>query len=856
MSHYEPTIITMNRHLLLILITLIGAFVADARGNIFDKSGRRATRDDARIAATHDRNNVAVRHTQAQALKESGVIKGLTPMNGTPVRRTAEAEQSNTVKRLVKTESFSSEGFASTTEYTYNEYGYLDQENSGDNSGFSYAYEWLVPGKSWTKMTVNSSEGNVVRTYTRTYHSNGMVKTDRLDYADDADNWLVQTYDEEGYLIKVQDAYHTESFVKSPLTGQWYHAQTYPDYKEEYSVIQHGLAITYRRYRRVEDTDAMYLEEQNTQFYNEDGESVGHLQCHYSFDGTEVNKDWGDGYRIDVNRENGEIVTIEYQFDYDKFTLTPRSKRVESENVKTTPWSYAPDAIYYTREYDWDADAREWIQAYYRNFSWVNDHIIKYETKYRDEDPYTGYMTTVEPEDSDDDGLEYVWYDPATGMYAYSQWEDDYETYYIYNGDGSLQSKYRESRDLWSKWDGTAWVKCTGTITVYEDDDDWMILNFDDQGRLTRMDEYEDGEPEEYTLYYYYADGSVLETGYELVDDSDSYYKASEEYTSYFADGTEREWWEKYYDYDGNIDYAYRTISKSENLRQYFGWDYQNGGWISNGWYRSSDYEELPDGTITTIDYDVDDDGNETPTYKSVHREDAACQLYESYYWDAATSSWVGQGKNVSCNGEYEFPNIMPSWISPYVDFFEETPKYLPEGNNSIHYNNNRAYYWDASAGEWMLGYSDGIEVEIEGNKLTVKELEFADGKEGARSISETTVDADRRIVHRKVTQTYGPDHSMEFDTSYECDADGHLVQSVDKMQQTYLGSTTNDEMKTKYHYANVSVAGIEGIVADNDKTVVAVYNTNGIAVDKDNIAAGVFIVKYSDGTVGKIVKR
>ena len=47
--------------------------------------------------------------------------------------------------------------------------------------------------------------------------------------------------------------------------------------------------------------------------------------------------------------------------------------------------------------------------------------------------------------------------------------------------------------------------------------------------------------------------------------------------------------------------------------------------------------------------------------------------------------------------------------------------------------------------------------------------------------------------------------------------------------------------------------SGIEDIVSDNGAAIVAVYTTTGVEVNPSNLAPGIYIIRYSDGSVSKI---
>ena len=49
--------------------------------------------------------------------------------------------------------------------------------------------------------------------------------------------------------------------------------------------------------------------------------------------------------------------------------------------------------------------------------------------------------------------------------------------------------------------------------------------------------------------------------------------------------------------------------------------------------------------------------------------------------------------------------------------------------------------------------------------------------------------------------------------------------------------------------------AGVDTVISDEERSIVAVYNLAGVKVDGNNLDKGIYIVSYSDGTSEKVIK-
>jgi len=391
-------------------------------------------------------------------------------------------------------------------------------------------------------------------------------------------------------------------------------------------------------------------------------------------------------------------------------------------------------------------------------------------------------------------------------------------------------------------------VKCTGTIKVAEDSDDSYEITFDTEGRVTRMDEYEDGKIYCYEIYTYGPGNAVTVVRYDPASNG-GFYKYYEEYVNRDTDGKLLEEWYKNYNEQGEAQGGFRREYFSDNRSKQY--DFSEGEWVFSYWSKESDQSVAEDGTQTIINYELDENGNITSRSKNIEwNGDNGSYKREYYTWDDVVNDWVGQNK---------WENI----TSPLLDFvciWPENPENV-EKEFDFHYPTSeqngywtdirREWQWNADTKSWDLSYEDGKECSYEGNVLTVKEL----SSYGANTLQAITVNDDRKVIKNNIRRTIYEDITTN-DNTWEYDNDGRVARLTRSSEYQQAGNVVGMTSSIyRYFYEEIPVvgSGIEEVATEAGKEVKAVYRLDGVKVEADALTPGIYVVTYSDGSVRKI---
>ncbi len=767
------------------------------------------------------------RADERKTVRTSSLTSGVWHKVNAPARlqtRTGE-ETHPEIKLLSYNYSENGKDGATKFTYTYDEYGYPKEVSASDGSVVKYSYVWKTPGKVWSEKTETFMSGaDVVSTsrITREFHSNGSVAKQTDSYGN------IEEYDENGYMTKFLDHDgYGRIFVYFPLADEWYDASLDPSNVTEFVVAETSL----EQIRKQKINEKWYVMSRSIRYYDTSGEYAGEFNEQYELDGENVVLLYAQGNRTSVTRNDKEVVYVDEIYNQESAKWIPLSKTVYSLNYYDSPWTYSPGAEYCSDSYIYDASVSEWTVSGSETYTWINEKIVKCVAK-ETYGEYVEYYLAGEAEYEGDRGLTGISYDPNTGDYAYSGYEpgnDKVGIYYICKADGTVIRKFREEHNVWTEWNGTAWVKCTGTIEIAEDTDDSYKIMFDSEGRVTRTDNYENGENCWYELYEYNADGGVLVISFEK-NGNGIFYKRYEDYERLNADGSTAEEWYKYFDGNGLATYGHRSVYYPNKISARY--QLADQEWGEPEWFKDTDITEAADGTRTEISYTVESKDKFTPTEKRVNRDDDKGHLEEYWIWDEVSDAWVGRYKRVENLQVLDFECIEAEDPKVIKDeyFHCKYPYGEPE---SRAWSASYQYEWDGDAKDWKLVYSSGCVFDkIDATTLEVNELD-------SNQKHLVKVDSNRRMI--------------AFDaSSWEYDADGRVVKQVE--------SHDNDPVIRTYEYTygvvTVIGSGIENIENAGVKTVKAVYDLNGVAVSAEEPAAGIYIVKYTDGTTRKLIVK
>lgn len=681
-------------------------------------------------------------------------------------------------------------------------------------------------------------------------------------------------YDENGYLIESTITYDTNSETYKyhffAPTNEWYMSEIRDDHKREYTIDDNSVTLT--EMTKLGD-GKWYYRSVSTIYIDNEGNQIGELNKEYICnEGQENVVENAYGNRYFTRTENGKIVASNESFNQEMDKWVCHSMTVTSANYYD-PYIYKPGEVrteenYYDTNGDGVIGTDEISEK--RVITWVKDRIMKKEyTDYSYNESEVSYLL------ADEDGKDYesIYYNTENGSYCVNIWnENDRSEYYTFydsnhNELESFRSLNNDSDlDTWEMKKGNEWVKCTGTVTVWSGADDKYVITFDAQGRMTRYEEWEYDDLDEYSEYTYDATGWTRTdySAYE-VDGSDKleYRKSMESGYHTLADGSVEDWYIDFYD---GTTYGRKTIAYENGSRKNY--EYRDGEWYFQEWSVNDKETELADGFIEVIIYEIDQEGNisnwKKEIRKDIYENEYNYSYYESYTWDAQTSAWVGETKNVResnyPNARYEdymwsttdnnwilisktieqeskFPEIdYIAPVDPLVindEYFFETEKY-PDSSSLNYFA--LSYSWNEEKKELELTNAQGEEF----TKISDTEVKITDYNNIWDGIvtGYFKVDDQRRVTEYK-------------NTTWAYNDKNQVVEKV-------IGPERYNNSNTKYEYNYSDLKVWNGIdeIAGEDASVVATYNLAGVAVDTDKLAAGIYIQKLSNGTSRKIVVK
>lgn len=408
--------------------------------------------------------------------------------------------------------------------------------------------------------------------------------------------------------------------------------------------------------------------------------------------------------------------------------------------------------------------------------------------------------------------------------------EDSSVRYVFFDKDDNQTEEFREKDIIWEKKEGSEWIACSGTIIIYGRSNDSYIYTFDDGGRILSVQCYEDDTLTSTSQYIYEDNGYEVQTflsnddgeliiskarRYEFEEDVRIFYNYMYNYAGKLIEGRKEVY---YYEYDGYIFY---NLDLSSNTWKYFCYS------------GTSKQEVLDDGTVITIDYDVDKNLNIIPWSKSVYKNTESYECSEDYFWNPDLESWTGYFKYEQRFIEVPvFKLIYPKDPLPFNDdyFTEEMPS---ETKTVSGYWISEVYDWDTDKSDWIKTEERFLSIfEVYG--LTLKDTT----SEGYTII---TVDEDRRVDEKTIYSTASEGNPVSY-TKWEYDSEGDLI------YMRHVPANPEDEYTYTYSYEYVTVNDLQDIKARPEG--ITVYNLQGIPILKGasedslrNLDKGLYII-------------
>lgn len=272
-------------------------------------------------------------------------------------------------------------------------------------------------------------------------------------------------------------------------------------------------------------------------------------------------------------------------------------------------------------------------------------------------------------------------------------------------------------------------------------------------------------------------------------------------------------------------------------------------------------FEEMANGFVKSIKYDVMADGNQVPTVKYEYKRLPEGSDEYAYKWDSDQNDWVG----ASGYSEWKYPEATFKYNTVRDNLFRHfdplsTNNYLSEETPCLKGNlkMNREYIWDAATKSWKTKIEKGYELSEDGKQLTYKDMKINDEGVTENDIWSTWKINDKGLLLEKNTYYYVKDKSYpgEETTSetYQYDDYDNVLNETSYEKNDYY----QNENTTTYTYGQITT-GIGqttvGGLSINGRTFIlngaqlALYNTAGqcVATGIGQVTApapGVYVLK------------
>lgn len=388
------------------------------------------------------------------------------------------------------------------------------------------------------------------------------------------------------------------------------------------------------------------------------------------------------------------------------------------------------------------------------------------------------------------------------------------------------------------------------------------LLITDEQGRVKESISYQsDGTCDGYYQLTYNEKGCTS-TYTICIDDNTTMTYFTDEYV---VDGNITTTTRYKYDSNQNKYPTAKTVKEKLNNGNYiktlsYKYDRDASQWIfSRG--EAFNFEEMANGFVKSIKYDVMADGNQVPTVKYEYKRLPEGSDEYAYKWDSDQNDWVG----VSGYSEWKYPEATFKYntvrdnlfrhfdpISTNNYLFEETPCY--KGSMEM----NRKYIWDAATKSWKTKIEKGYELSEDGKQLTYKDMKINDEGVTENDIWSTWKVNDKGLLLEKNSYYYAKDKSYPGETTkletYQYDDDDNVLNetSYEKNEYYQIEDTTTytyGQITTGIGQTTVGGLGINGRTFTLNGAQLALYNTAGqcVATGIGQVTApapGVYVLK------------
>lgn len=382
----------------------------------------------------------------------------------------------------------------------------------------------------------------------------------------------------------------------------------------------------------------------------------------------------------------------------------------------------------------------------------------------------------------------------------------------------------------------------------------------DEQGRVKENRMYEpDGSYNQITEFTYNDKGGTSTSIY-LPD----YKYATNEY---IVDGNTTTNISYKYDSNKNKYPTAKTVNETLNdgykiKTLSYKYDRDASQWIfSKG--EGFDFEDMADGFMKSIKYEVMADGSQVPTIKYEYKRLPEGSDEYAYKWNSDQNDWVG----VSGYSEWKYPevefkyNMVSDKLFHYFDpvsannyLTVEKPCY--KGEMIM----NKTYVWDAASKSWKTKTAKGYELSEDGKVLTYKDMKMDDAGVVEKDLSHTWTINDHGLGvedswndYEKEEGGYG-EKTTSLTYQYQYDENDNILCE----KSNYKNNYSQEEATTTYTYGQITTGigqATVGGLSINGRTFIlngaqlALYNTAGqcVATGIGQVTApapGVYVLK------------
>ena len=302
---------------------------------------------------------------------------------------------------------------------------------------------------------------------------------------------------------------------------------------------------------------------------------------------------------------------------------------------------------------------------------------------------------------------------------------DDYYVYVFYDSNGNelkrlrkvgyLSSAKPDSKSWMEELKDGVWTKITNEMVVIGENDNKLVIQFDESGNTTFEESYIYGKLSS-RIEYTYTDNGYTATSYSVTGDGELYKRGQEE--AYISSDNVVTRTYVSHQSDGKIAWGTKTVTYPNGLVKNYYMNTEDGTFVFSNKTIPDNVSTDDHGYITTIQYAVDNQDNEDfeEVKKTVILRGA--NHYDCEEYVKQDGKWVGTYKDELILLPYPYFDVQymsdpDAFVTKWESFIDFT--------NSIHI----FYAWDKDNDKWVMDIGRVIEYAVNDNTLEFKRKEY-----------------------------------------------------------------------------------------------------------------------------------